>query len=105
MMEVTYYECHITLTPESGAALTLLKGLAQDHAWKVANFLLKEDSDAPPKMFLSARGAGYKGLHDAAQRMYKLLCEHSFTVTRIKIEATIFDMKLVNLSSATCVGD
>lgn len=87
-----YYEAHVTVEPQVGETFReRLENVAKDKGWHVSSFLmLKHDNyDA----FISFRGESLRKTCEAVQDVVRTLERCGFTVTRWKIEDTLFDSK------------
>lgn len=89
-----YYECHITVKPESDPErIALLEELSARLDFRVSAFLMKDGAPAGDAAKMFTTGRDYK-LISLQQRMLALIAHLSrarFVVTRYKIEDTLVD--------------
>lgn len=96
-MNKEYYECHITIAPVLNEdELTTLKELAKSNNFKVAELLMKKNSQyvySDMDSFLTARDIDRDCIHSKMFKMCNYLKCYGFTVRRYKIEYAFLDSK------------
>ncbi len=99
--KVLYYECHVTTEPVVGERLIELEKLAALYTFRVANLvMLEKDTPNQRDAFCSARSLSLFILENLMMHFVETLKRNDFTVFRYKLEATLFDTKETNVTSA-----
>lgn len=89
-----YFEGHITLKPPtSEIAVQALKVFADNWDFRLASFLMMRGDTKIPDAFMSVRDASYANIVVRMKQAISVLGSEGFTVTRMKIEDTVYDTK------------
>jgi hypothetical protein len=99
-MDVKYYECHVTLEPVFGGRLESLKELAASHGFKPAKLLMQKRAESTPERsnkdtFCTGHSKSFDDIKERMNALTEALRNAGFAVWRRKIEAVVFDERLV----------
>lgn len=87
------FECHITIKPVFDEHLLLVKRLAADFDFKVAELLKKNEELSRNDTFITGHGEHYGLLENSMIGLIKCLKLNKFEVWRYKIEEIKLDSK------------
>jgi hypothetical protein len=94
-----YFEAHITITPVFGETLELIKKLAAQYDFRVADLcMLKYEGDTPTPSgidtFMTGRGKDFKYLCKQMNTLVEAILAKDIKVKRFKVENTLIDVRL-----------
>lgn len=92
-LNITYYECHINLAPESDR--DLLTKIALDQNFRLAKLYMgKGSGELATDCFMTGRSQVLEDLKNRTEKTLQKLQDNNVNFFRVKFEAVIYDQRL-----------